>query len=202
MIFTCVRDCQWRGRVWKRGERVFFEPGEDFPPSHFRANGRLLTCPDGLPERKTDFMVIVGDSPNTPRHIAGFRRAAPYTVAAVNRGASRWPGHIDFVVSLHVHFFLGIDAPGAVFVSDKCSQAVGNRVINASSAGGSGGLAVQMGEQMGFPKILLLGVELTATDYVPMRPFFESLRGKECIRSMGGWTADLFGLADAEWMEG
>lgn len=201
VVFTCVRDCQWQGRIWRKGEVVPWSPGEDVPPRHFRSDGLELHCPVGAPDRETDFLLIVGDSPHVAQHIAEFSRARPYTVAAVNRGVVRWPGPVCFVVSLHVNFFFDLTAPGAEFVSDKCNPDVGNRVINASSAGGSGGLAVQMGMQMGFPKILLVGVELTSTDYVPMRPIFEAIPSKERIRSMGGWTADVFGLPDESWME-
>jgi hypothetical protein len=201
IVFTCVRDCQWRGRIWRKGEAIPWSPGEDVPPRHFRTDGRQLPCPNGTPERETDFLVIIGDSPHVAQHIAAFSRVTPFTVAAVNRGVSRWPGPVHFMVSLHVNFFFNLDARGAECVSDKCNPDVGNRVINATAAGGSGGLALQLGMQMGFPKILLLGIELTATGYVPMRPTFERIANKDRIRSMGGWTADLFGLADTAWME-
>lgn len=202
ITFVCGEKCQWRGRVWEAGESVQIPPGQDFPPRHFTTNDVIPSCPLGPPARETDFLLVVGDSPYTERQLAGFSRPLPFSVAAVNYGARRWSGTVDFVVTIHENILPRMAVPGAALISDKCNGEVLNRVVNLNPAGGSGFAAVHLGLLMGFPKILLAGIDLISNQYLAMRPAFENCVERSRIRSLGGWPVEVFGEPEPGWMEG
>lgn len=145
-------------------------------------------------------------------------------IVATNYAGRVWEGDIDAWATLHPELFTawreerfekGLNTDYRAFVHAKRSGLGVVEVHPLGWSGSSGLYAAQVAlEAMGAAGVILCGVPIDATaghfdetgDWTlahRYRPAFETAKtaGAE-IRSMSGWTADLLGRPDADWLAG
>lgn len=144
----------------------------------------------------------------------------PDAVAAVNDSIPRWPHRLDYAITLH---------PSKMenWVKDRRNKGLnvdcelwahkrhGNSVHRVTDdwAGSSGLFAVKILMQEGFGGIVLAGVPMDKqgghivrkTQWVSADMFRKGWLKHQCeiapfVRSMSGWTKELFGPPTAEWL--
>ena len=145
---------------------------------------------------------------------------APRRIVACNFAGIAYPGHLDTWVTLHPELFDGWRADRAQAGRNTdyrqfCHQPAGDgvAVVGYQGRGSSGLYMAQVGlQETGCAAAILCGVPMDDTGghiHWPgawsqaelYRPAFEAAKAAGWnIRSMGGWTAELFGRPDAEWL--
>lgn len=139
---------------------------------------------------------------------------------ACNRAGVDWPHRLDHYVSLHPEKLLSIWAPQRE-ADDYETWSDPNRGERGAAPtdhhlenwGGSSGLfAVQVALEVGADRIVACGMPLNTQPhyhgraewdaYDAFRPAWERhVDDLRYVRSMSGWTAELLGRPDTEWLE-
>ena len=160
----------------------------------------------GLPERTSDTLVVVGTAPGAPSRLRQFAQERPgFDVAAVNAGGLFWEGPLKLWVSYHptalINFSftrLRANFPmgGVGYVSDAPADGLEVFLMQTPFDGTSSMLATWAGVRMGYPSIVLIGVEINDGPYAVYRQgwaeFLQTPDAKR-VRSLSGWTSTVFG---------
>lgn len=166
--------------------------------------------------------VILGGAECVWEDLAALERLAGgidgWTVIAVNDAAVRYRGRIDHFVTLHPEKLPGWIAARRVLVGGRREYEVWStkppwRIIpNRYLAGSSGMTAVAVAEELGINRIVLCGVPMDSRPHfvrgepwrhhamhaTVWRANAPMLRGY--TRSMSGWTREVLGAPDREWL--
>lgn len=147
----------------------------------------------------------------------------PHIVGCCNFAGIAYPGHLDFWATLHPERFQpwrderaakGLNTDYRAFIYTIKDQSAGE-VLPYRWYGSSGLYMAQVAlEAMGCDGVILCGVPMDDTgghihhghvwDHAHhYRAAFERAKAENApIRSMSGWSADLFGRPDEEWLNG
>lgn len=169
--------------------------------------------------------LILGDARNVRADAAGaFELFTPDAIFATNNIGLHWEGQVDFWVTLHpmpCHDWVGMAS-----ALEKRAQAGRNApecwahnhkggVPNRSSdwGGSTGLLAVKIAREKAFDKIVLAGVPMSSElgHFYDKKPWGSANGFRRAwqsrvkmigpfVRSMSGWTRELFGEPTAEWL--
>jgi hypothetical protein len=186
----CTNECVFNGKIRKPGELLSVPPTGNFPKSKFKYKPHP-NHPDGPDESPlptgSGFVTILGDGPSLQKAIDN---GVPGVVAAVNKAGIKYPGKIDYWLSLHPYYLAlwrhrrkqaGFDVKDIKFISPRI---VYNppifRCPDQKSGGSSGLYAVQTLEQIGFDSVQLIGIDLCGGYEIfrPMWKDYEHLLGK------------------------
>lgn len=141
-------------------------------------------------------------------------------VVACNRAGVDWPGHLDHWVSLHPEKLLALWVPEREGNDDYVTWSDPNRGERGPAPtdrhldnwGGSSGLfAVQVAAEVGADRVVACGMPLDRSPHYhgraewdaadAFRPAWERRIDEMAdVRSMSGWTAELVGRPDADWI--
>ena len=146
----------------------------------------------------------------------------PHLIVAANHAGTRYEGDLDAWVSLHPDFFAnalprrvraGLNKP-PLYAPTKHSDSPGIKPVAPRWDGSASLYAAQIAlKQLKAGKVILCGAPLDAdAGHIAIPgPWGHSERYRAgflaapasvtgMIRSMGGWTADLLGHPDADWL--
>lgn len=154
---------------------------------------------------------------------AALKLFKPTVVAAANNIGIEWPGHLDYWFTLHPGAC--IDWPGIVDATRRrvkagrnkpqiwAHKAAGGIDRHTPDWGGSTGLLGCKGLiEMGFERIVLAGVPMNTTPhFYSNQPWRQVERYRQAwtrqladlapfVRSMSGWTQELLGAPDPDWL--
>lgn len=172
--------------------------------------------------------VVLGGAAGVWEELARARRLAePDCVVAVNHAGRDYPGRVDHMCSYHVTLLprwiddrraAGRAPPGTIWTARILGRCIALRrlglpVQEIAAHGGSSGLLGALVAARVADKAILCGVPMDAesehydktgawTACRVHRPAWlqraPELKGR--VKSMGGWTAKLLGMPDAEWV--
>ncbi|MHC1701792.1 MAG: hypothetical protein AB9900_12625 [Humidesulfovibrio sp.] len=167
-----------------------------------------LTLTEGeLPQRTKDVLLVVGSAPAGIEQAAAFARETPCDVAAVNGAITAYPGSLFLAVSAHEDLLPGWvkqrknkKARPCVIANDPLPAGVEgslDAVVRLDRACASSGMfAALVGKAMGYPRIVLVGVELNREGerkvYEPIVAAAKKKGALEGVESLSpGWLAAL-----------
>lgn len=176
--------------------------------------------------------LVLGDAACVEKDIAAALDLSEFDgVAACNNMIVHWRGHLDYAVTLHaqpcqhwvgieealrIREHHGLNRPSTWTGGIKGERAPPcfDRII-PEMGGSSGLLCLQVMIINGFDRIVLCGMPMTIAGahfytrapWVAAQDFRKGwVRNQNALRkvtrSMGGWTADLLGRPDEDWLAG
>ncbi|MBU1040059.1 MAG: hypothetical protein KKF77_03035 [Proteobacteria bacterium] len=168
----------------------------------------MLNVIDGeLPVRTKDVLLVVGSAPGGIEAAAAFAKETPCDVAAVNRVITLYPGSLFLAVSAQETEISGWvkarknkKARPCVICNDPLPEGVEGEldaVVQLDRACASSAMfAALIGKAMGYPRIVLVGVELNREGerkvYEPIVQAAKKKGALEGVESLSpGWLAAL-----------
>lgn len=175
--------------------------------------------------------MVLGDAKTVQEDAeAALKLFSPDAVAATNNMIIRWPGRLDYAVTLHPskcvdwvgieeairrRLVEGRNRPQTWAHAGSRGRAKGIDRFTEDWAGSTGLLAVKVLLEEGFDRIVLAGVPMSvegghfynaqgwmhATRYhAGWKNHLGRIKAK--VRSVSGWTQDLLGAPTPEWLDG
>ena len=196
----CTKKCIYKGRVYKPGRETTINPDGVFPEKCFVYKN---TPPVRLSLPKCHGSVtLLGDGP-TLQYAIDNPGLIKTPVAAINKAGVRYPGKMDYWLSLHAEYFAlwrnrrkkaGFDIEGIKFIGHRvpAKPEVIRSTNHLKAGGGSALYAVQTLELMGFDRIHVIGVDLIGEKYEIFRPSFKVDDYKIKITAHSGFLKRLF----------
>jgi hypothetical protein len=154
----------------------------------------------------------------------GISQAAGWTVIAVNHAALHWPGELPHWASFHANFFprwaaeraaLGLPAAGQLWTGTRRLIPQAMDIKQVGNWGGSSGLlAVSVAHGLGAHAIVCCGIPLDYQqghfdspdklwrDAANYRKGWVSHKAEmgNFVKSVSGWTAELLGAPEEQWL--
>lgn len=177
-----------------------------------------------LSEREHDLLLVVGTAPGTPEKLASAAaRFGAFDVAAVNAGGLFWTGKLKLWCSYHyehmktfvfTRWAAKLPMDDITYVLDVPVDGLNAVIMTCPFNGSSGMLGMWAGLQMGYPRIVLVGIEMNAERVPVYRPAVLGSEGQNDqryghfrpaweefsktpeaarVRSVAGWTSELLG---------
>lgn len=159
-----------------------------------------------IPAPTADTLVVLGCAPGAPGKMDELvARLARFDVAAVNAAGLFWVHPLKLWCSYHyekmnqmVHWRTRANLPldDICYVLDVPAPGLDAVIMSSPFNGSSAMLAVHAGLTMGYPRIILVGVELDDDAYGHFRIAWEDFaKTPEARRvfSVAGWTSELLG---------
>lgn len=164
--------------------------------------------------------LIIGGADNVKADVAAaLELFTPDAIIVVNDQIRDWPGRIDYGVTLHFEKLPGW-LPGRrerqrylpqVWTHTEAKDS--DRYLEHWREGSSGLFAVQVALHEGFDRIVLAGVPMVSTraHYFSPKPWIAASSYQKAwrerhtelqpfVRSMSGFTKELLGEPDADWL--
>lgn len=159
-----------------------------------------------IPTPTADTLVVLGCAPGAPEKMNELvARLDRFDVAAVNAAGLFWTKSLKLWCSYHFEMMntlvywrrrAYLPMEGICYILDVPAPGLDAVIMSSPFHGSSSMLAVHAGLTIGYPQIILVGVEIPEEAYGHFRPGWEDFaKTPEARRvtSISGWTAELLG---------